>query len=461
MKKSLWLIGIVIVSGMMITSLHSFFLPKLARYTLSDTEHASELLLNYAKYYNLPDYHHYIRKTNVAGSAAWLNSTINLAKEHATFSLELGNYFYENKDQVTASLWWQQAKEQGSKVASYYLATLLYDQGKYRRALNILPEINEGMAQADIENVTNLTIKLALRLGEKHWLQSAVKQLQHTNEKHELLVELANYGITIDISYHEKQSESCFASLQMFATTLEDLRYLSGLIEDVQGHYLSGYICFKPLQYIPYDKLGCSHKPEEAIRCKKEFWLEKIEHVNSDYIGVLVPKGGANVDNGMLYLDRFDTADVLSHELSHLLGFIDEYPLPANHAKCLASQKQAFSHNVVVLPNILFDERVQARNWLLTQLPWAELIDETTPVLTKGRKGWHIGTPSKYNKKIGVFASRSCDGNRPLQRKEQMNIKAFKPIHRQTQLEYFELSFPSEYRAIFELHSQRFLMKKM
>jgi hypothetical protein len=84
--------------------------------------------------------------------------------------------------------------------------------------------------------------------------------------------------------------------------------------------------------------------------------------VTTRYIAIMLPKGGANVHFGMLYFDAKDSIDVIEHEISHLLGFVDEYPLGKGHSKCRTSQQQISAQNIAVLQNGYQGERSAIRH---------------------------------------------------------------------------------------------------
>jgi len=170
----------------------------------------------------------------------------------------------------------------------------------------------------------------------------------------------------------------------------------------------------------------------------------------------MLPEGGANVNAGIMYLDVEDNVKVFAHELSHFLGFVDEYAVTVEHQQCREEQLKLFSHNVSVIKPHYQGSRETVRAKVLKMLSWANQILPSTPILQKSSTGWLVGTPNIFNhensldnKTIGVYPSDTCD----LQ-----NTSAYKPINQFTQLMYFESDFPEEYIRILDENSEKHLM---
>jgi len=191
----------------------------------------------------------------------------------------------------------------------------------------------------------------------------------------------------------------------------------------------------------------------------------------------MLAKGGANVHLGMLYFDADDDVDVFSHEVSHLLGFVDEYPIAKNHNKCQRAQQRAFSHNIVVLNDYYHGEPQVIREKILADVPWASLIKGSTPILqavdnissspslskarpskkTEGKDNWRLGTPIEYKEQVGLHISESCD-NTIFTSDIPSRYSAYKPLHRRTQLRYYASDFPKEYLSVLAERPLEFIM---
>ena len=127
------------------------------------------------------------------------------------------------------------------------------------------------------------------------------------------------------------------------------------------------------VRYIPINELDCNNDPQKAITCNEVQWELRAKTINTRYVGLMLPEGGANVHLGMLYFDAQDSVDVFAHEISHLLGFVDEYALTPEHSICQQPQKEIFSQNISVLKNRYQGNRKEVRVKVLKQLAWAEI----------------------------------------------------------------------------------------
>ena len=141
------------------------------------------------------------------------------------------------------------------------------------------------------------------------------------------------------------------------------------------------------------------------------------------------------------------------HEISHLLGFVDEYPLPTNHQNCLQYQKEIFANNIAVLARVYQGSKTVIRQKVLSQLAWGAFIKNSTPILQRVKalsdvdnltkiEQWQLGTPTTYNQEVGLFLSESCDNTQ---------LQAFKPLYKQTKLRYCEKTLPILYSQILTL----------
>jgi len=210
------------------------------------------------------------------------------------------------------------------------------------------------------------------------------------------------------------------------------------------------------VKYISKKRLSCQHENNEAIRCDETIWMEGLPDepvVDRDirFLAVLIEKGGANVSSGILYLDSEDTVDVFFHEIAHLLGFVDEYPLAKNHQRCLSVQTKMFAHNIAVLPRLYQGTRPEVRAEILSQLPWAKYIEASTELVTKTSQGWLLGSNKikKRNEVVGAYIAETCS---------KQNFVAVKPLKQRTALRYFEEKFPALYIQLLEDEKVRFLM---
>ena len=191
------------------------------------------------------------------------------------------------------------------------------------------------------------------------------------------------------------------------------------------------------------------HRKNEAIECNESIWQNKNGLTNNRFVAVLVDEGGANVNSGILYIDSHDTEEVFFHELTHLLGFIDEYPLPKNHFRCSAVQKSMFSHNIAILPRLYQGSRKVVRQKILNQLPWGKYISSHTQLVSRTTEGWKLGTLDEELDTVGAFIAESCN---------EKNFVSIRALKQRTALRYFEEKFPDLYMLMLVDNPDKFLM---
>ena len=458
-----------IMSLVLVITTSSFFLPLFLTYVLNQNTQ-NETILSISKTLKLSAYFKHQRRNAPVGSFIWLKNTIPLVDESPKLTLELADFYLDEKQTDKAIFWYKHAINNGLDYIRPTLATLYYQQQNYQQAKAVLMPVLNTNSVDYFEKSLVLLVDIALIEGDLAEVSRLTIKLKKYNLHHELIVELNNYQVFSLLRFEEnaiskklaskvagitKINHQCLASVQFFATNLNDLRYITDLIKQIKVRPMSGYTCFNPVRYIPLQTLECSHDNDEAITCNEAIWQFYKNQINTRYIGVMVPDGGAKVHNGILYLDNKDTVDVFAHELAHLLGFIDEYSLPLNHYRCSKRQDKAFAHNVAVLAKVYQGDQISIRNNVLKQLPWRSLIKDETPILTKQGNGWILGTPMAFNNEVGVFKSETCQ---KVSADPDINIQAYKPLSKRTSLNYFELKFPLLYQQLLEKQTKRFLM---
>jgi hypothetical protein len=385
---------------------------------------------------------------------AWLH----LAQYHAEISAntahQLGIYFLKNQDVNSAILWFQSAVRQQNIDARIALSTVYFDLQQYSEIHPLLlPIISNEKALA-------LLYRLALYQGNLSFIDTYKSKLSESGNT-ALFKELEQYSVfshneaalqnnkVTSINFKSTSASSCSVDVQLFATNLAGLRHGRALISSFEQHQLSKYICLQAPKYIPTQAVNCQHSVVEKISCNASVWLTRKD-ITARYIGLIVEQGKANVDNGIMYIDQNDTFNVLVHELSHFIGFVDEYPLPKQHQKCQQVQGEAFSHNLVVLSESYQGNKKSLRESILSQVPWRSLIKDSTPILSKREQGWQLATPKAHQDEIGLFIADTClNGS---------NVQAYKPVAGRTKLEYFELALPEIYINLFLLAPRHYLM---
>jgi len=426
------------------------------------------------------------------GSNDWLVLNQKLAKTQKDSAVKLATWFQQQAKEKSDSanlfnsiLWFEQAIRLDSPYAIVQLAQLYFDQGDLVKAKNTLALFHHNHDAAGlIEDSLLLQINIETHLGNIAIVEQLINTdafINHASEKsNRLLSSLVKYQVikanASKIPTVKKLSEQrlelsgdCISSLQLFTSNLAFLKHLEHLIEQFKSqHVLAKYICLPIPKYINAALFDCQAEPGDAITCEESLWQHVASETKTRHVGLMLNTGGANVHQGMMYFDRQDDVNVFSHEISHLLGFVDEYPLVKTHDKCQGPQQSAFSHNIVVLKEFYQGEPKVLRAEILKHVPWAENIKRSTPVLqrvlvktkkvTLPKQGtWRLGTPSGFKEEVGLHISESCQNSTALIN-SQVSFSAFKPVSQQTHLRYYSNKFPQEYLDLLEKKPLSFLM---
>ncbi len=401
-------------------------------------------------------YRHDIEHQQV-GNSLWQTAMLQLAKNDGEIAFELANYFQADGDEATFEFWLNQAAQKNSSKAKIVLAQRYYDQGKITLAAKLLA------SSALTEKQLTLQTKIAMLQGNTEALLTLQQAFLNNFKASQFFKELKTFHVfdvadntrqhvlaeLSELEINESRGEKCRNSMQLFATNYQQLKAAENLIKQVQQHPINEFFCFDNPRYIPAKALNCSQDEQIAITCDEELWQQYTNNLDSRYLALLLPVGGANVHLGILYLDAQDTHAVFIHELSHLLGFIDEYPLASTHKACANKSLVSFSNNIAVLDPHLQENGPIDRKTLLAQIPWAEKIKKSTPIMKLQDGTMVIGTSDDYKNEIGLFKISTCD---------QQGLQAYKPLAKRTALQNFEASFPQEYLAIYRDSYHQFSM---
>ena len=429
------------------------------------------------------------------GSNNWIALNRELAKTQWLSALKLARWYQgksknESRELLfsKAIMWFEQAIRLGSQQAIVALAQLYFQQNKMIKAqatLRQLPEVIPGNNVSEAALI--LDIIIAIHLGDS----TQVKQLlnsstavgfQQSNMLNLLLADIDKYAISnfstmlkdVEDVKVNLSSPSCISSLQLFATNLKHLKHLEQLIQTFNTQQpLAQYVCLSTPRYISIKRLDCMAQSQHTITCDETLWRTVAEDVDSRHIGLMLNEGKANVHFGILYFDANDNAEVFSHEVSHLLGFVDEYPLIKGHNKCQGIQSKPFSHNIAVLKKYYQGDKKELRAKILKNVSWANSINANTPILQVIDKTpdieniWLLGTPLEYKDKIGIYISESCQKSnsdysdlprRTTSINQVTRYSAFKPLSRRTQLRYFANDFPKEYLTLIKENPSDYFM---
>ena len=381
-------------------------------------------------------------------SIEWFYLAKILAKTDKEVAFKLAVIYYIEGDTPHAIYWYKQAAYLKHSKAKQALIDLYISEHEFTLAKDLLLPLKAN------KEALNQLLTLAVTLGDKKLITDLVPLLE-VQPHNKLLKQLKKYQITA--VEHPVEKTLCANSIQFFATNLKHLNKLDKLIISISEHPLGQYFCFNTPRYIPLQQLDCRFDIDKAIQCNDIVWSRFEPEISTRFIGLMLEKGGANVDNGIMYLDEFDDIDVFIHELSHLVGFVDEYILSKNHKVCQNAQESMFSHNISILQPYYEGSRKEVLAILAKQIPWFNLIDKQTPLLKRAGNKWKVGTPSHYllksnvegNAELGLFEAETCQNN---------HVVAFKPTIDKTSLRYYEARFIETYVDFLKTKPAHFLM---
>lgn len=435
---------------------------------------------------------------NIDNAIKWLEHAIRLGNGLA--SIELAYLYYDLENNLKASrtlepvgitdqsigILLELAIEQGN----IDVILSLVDSKEYENAIKLLRHSRASNTISKSLSETNLTKayipKVLIDKANNHKKERlrAIDPAQTGLRKSRLLsvVELSSrYQVinqtriikssiengTSDFQQIElSESPQCENSLQFLASSFEDLTQAEKLIKEVGTSDIGQYFCFDTPRYVPRMILSCASdspvsktvtmserviKAEKAIECDENKFELFASSLTSKYLALILEEGGANVHYGVLYIDSKDTSDVLRHELSHLLGFADEYPLRKSHQTCMLEEDtfaKATANNIVIFDQSLLgnkafgsresnqDQKANLREKILEYIPWRDSIKPSTPIMQYRENNLTIGTPNSHIREVGLFGAQTCRAT---------ETDAYKPLHAKTLLEHNELAFPEIY----------------
>ncbi len=481
---------IVIMSLLMSLSSSSFFLDKYLNEAIFDKSY-NDAQLNFAIKNKLVSALNLVVNNTERGSHDWIVISKELAKTQKSSALALADWYQSLAEQEKrlskqAILWFEQAIRLNSSMATLKLSQYYYQYDAVVKARDTIAALHyDDLSIMDNATARALQIKINIYLGERNQvieqIQSLSTKVLRSSEVSTLLSDIKRFKVLEKYTYSDAAQElpklnpqhqgndigtNCISSVQLFATNLKHLWHIQGLIKSFKEQQaLAQFICLPEPKYISSKYLDCIEDKAAAITCDEALWAVLYGKTNTRHIGLMLNNGGANVHLGILYFDSQDDVNVLSHELSHLLGFVDEYPLVKGHDICQHEQSNSFSHNIAVIPKHYIGERAVVREKVLASIPWAKWIRADTAILQAVRSKqssltlWEVGTPVQFIGEVGLYKAETCQQST----KEKLsilknNISAFKPIYQRSQLRTLTSEFPEIYVNMLEAQPTSYLM---
>ena len=216
-----------------------------------------------------------------------------------------------------------------------------------------------------------------------------------------------------DLSLTTPARQQCALTIQPVLSTLKSASQWQQLSQAwQQDRQLSSLaICFSNPVFVDSLILSCSELQGTRIHCDSEAIKQVIQKTNATQVLVIAGKGGASYNNGWLQLPETATLPLLRHELSHIFGFIDEYPLSSDIAvsECQAGR---------LTPNLLFS------------------IEDLPAYLAR----WQLSADD-----IELTAVNSC---------QHASIQAYRVVRVDSHLQHYELAMPDLYLQLMQKQLQ-------
>lgn len=398
------------------------------------------------------------------GSEPWLHYQSLLAQHSAKQALELAQY-WQNIADKKAQFWYQQGFSlEPSLVVTPYLEWLLQRQ-RWSEAGQVFSTLS--LPQMVQLSLTERYLHLLIRQGDLTKLTALVTDASFEQQSSWQALN-SQYQI-LPTSQAEKAMVSCKNSIQPIATNLDDLAYWQQLEQQFSSKPLASFVCFNKIRYLPLQPMNCNvNARNQTLRCDLTQVTEQLSQFDSRYLLMLLPQGGANTQWGVTYLDRDDSVDVLQHEILHLLGFVDEYPLAKGHSFCQNTEQ--VSVNVVRLAKFYQNDDANTKQQILAQLPWRNQLGEKAVSLVKTTEGFVLQysttdandiRPSDNQKQrtpatLGLYPVATCEHNEPLShergKQQTMTVKA---IAEPTVMAQNQALLPSAYLQLLAQHQAR------
>lgn len=170
----------------------------------------------------------------------------------------------------------------------------------------------------------------------------------HTDAAMSLRQPLDNTVLQTSLIY---PSRNCAEKVMLVVSDLSSFNQVKALKKRFETTF-DLPICLSEPVYFDATKIKCSNNPKTRIQCVLST-NKVLERYTYDKLAFFSKHGIANAFANQLHMSYLQSERVLLHELMHLYGFIDEYPLKKALAQrmCNVEKKTRIAKNIVVLPN--------------------------------------------------------------------------------------------------------------
>jgi hypothetical protein len=145
-------------------------------------------------------------------------------------------------------------------------------------------------------------------------------------------------------------SKNCAEKVMLVVSDLSSFNHVKALKKRFETT-LDLPICLSEPVYFDVTQISCSNNPATRIECHLTN-KSQLTSFSYDKLAFFTEAGIANAVGTNLYMSYLQSERVLLHELMHLYGFIDEYPLKPLLAQrlCNVDKLTRIATNIVVLP---------------------------------------------------------------------------------------------------------------
>lgn len=145
-------------------------------------------------------------------------------------------------------------------------------------------------------------------------------------------------------------SKNCAEKVMLVVSDLSSFNHVKALKKRFETTF-DLPICLSEPVYFDATQISCSNNPATRIECHLTN-KSQLASFSYDKLAFFTKAGIANAVGTHLYMSYLQSERVLLHELMHLYGFIDEYPLKPLLAQrlCNVDKLTRIATNIVVLP---------------------------------------------------------------------------------------------------------------
>lgn len=336
----------------------------------------------------------------------------------------LAQRYWQQERRADALRYWTQAAEALHLPAIQALQRHFPQQQPYWREL--AARAGDERAQALLERRAQAHHQAQLRETARRQLQQAedltgIKQVVDQLPKSDVQFRLLQ-GLEF---LRRAQTSDCQTNLAVVVPGGADRFNLVNLLADFRQHPLAALPWCATLRFAESATFGQQQSAADLMQI------------------VISEPERAYAQGNILYLSSSASVDLLAHELAHLAGLADEYPMRKELAEnfCTGRYRHA-SQNIVVTDGELLTQKELKQLW--ERLPWRDYFAggaDYQVLATEQKNGqWRLG--SAHSEGIGLYAAQTC---------ELSQGRAWKPVAETTAMEHFDIPhWPPLYLQLME-----------